>query len=145
MSKSTLNQFHHGFEKKRVVVYARVTGNTTSTPVLYHRNMAAVFSAAPAAGTRGVKSITRNGTGDLTFTFWDRFQALLFVNMVASSLDNSTAPLVTKCWVKDRDPNIAGGGTVRLVTYLDTTGTPVDAGTNDELLFEFTFADTSAL
>ncbi|HEY6008303.1 MAG TPA: hypothetical protein VIU40_08275 [Geobacteraceae bacterium] len=136
-------QYHYSLEKKLVTIYANWDGNSTSTPTLLHWNGSSLVTA-PSGGTRGVKSITRNGVGDLTITFQDNFQRLLSVDFVALAKDGSTTPAACNLWVKAVSPGASGGATLNVVTYLNAAGTPADSTTNDRWYLAVVWSDSQA-
>lgn len=143
MANRMFEQFAYSLEKKPVTVFINWDGNSTSTPTLLHWNGSSLV-AAPAGGTRGVKSLLRNGAGDITITFQDTYQRLLDVSYVALAKDGSTTPVACNLWVKAVSPGAAGGATLRVLTYLNAAGTPADSTTNDRWYVAVTWSDSAA-
>ena len=143
MSNRTYTQFQWGLEKKAVSIYCNATGTGASAPTLNSWTGSAL-ATAPSAGYKGVKSITRNGVGDYTFTFQDTYNRLLDLSLNVLAIDGATTPLVAACWIKSVNATATGGATVRLVFYLSAPGTPADAGTNERLYLVFTWSDSNA-
>jgi len=144
MANRNFTQFSYSLEKKMVSICANFDGGGAGVNCsLLHWNGSSLV-AAPSGGTRGVKSITRNGDGDYTFTMQDNYQRLLDVSGSFLAKDGSTTPLAVAYWIKSVSPGAAGGATVRIITYLATPGTPVSPGTNDRGYFCFTWSDSAA-
>lgn len=143
MAGRNFNQFSYSLEKKPVTIFATWDGNSTGTPTLLHWNGTAYVTAA-SGGTRGIKSIARNNTGDLTITFQDNYQRLLDVSYSTLAKDGSTTPAACNLWVKTVSGSAAGGATVGIVTYLNAAGTPADSTTNDRWMVSFTWSDSQA-
>jgi hypothetical protein len=104
--------------------------------------------------SKGVKSVTRNSTGDLTFTFGansasaaaatvDIYKALLSASVVFDETSNSgTAPLAPSMFVKNNLVSTSAG-TVEVV--LNSAGTPTDPASGEKGMFRFVFSNTSAI
>jgi hypothetical protein len=142
MANRFYNQFQYSHEKYPVKVHCNFLGASTATPTL-QKWTGSALAAAGTTGYRGVKSITRNGTGDYTITFQDKFHRLLNVNCIVLAVDGSTTPLVAKCWIKAVSPTASNGATVRLLFYLSAPGTPADATTNEEVYLTFEWSNSS--
>jgi hypothetical protein len=134
------SQFQYGFEAMPVNIYVNFLGNGTGAPTVYKWTGSAL--SATTTGYNGLKSITRNGTGDYTFAF-DNYNRLLDVSLNVLSVDGTTTPAASAYWIKAMT-STASQATVRLVFYLNATGTPVDPTTNDLWSGCFTFSNSSA-
>lgn len=136
------SQFHYSFEAMPVSIYVNFLGNSTGAPTVYKWTGSAL--ASTTTGYNGLKTITRNGTGDYTFTFSDNYNRLLDMSLNVLSLDGTTTPATSAYWIKAITLSATGGAAVRVVFYLNTTGTPVDPTTNDLWSGSFTFSNSSA-
>ena len=140
-------QFQRTLEKEVVTIFCNCLGTGASVPTLLRFSWGGTGGTLATAGSgtaHGVKSITRNGAGDYTFTFMDNFIRLLDVSCSVLSIDGSTTPLVASCWTKAVNTAASGGATVRLIFYLSTPATPADAGSNERIYLAFQFSNSSA-
>ncbi len=149
MANRNFNQFQWSLEKKLVNLFANTVGGGTGVNMTLQSwndqsGTTGALATAASGGFKGVKSVTRNGTGDFTFTFQDNYRRLLDVSGNALAVDGSTTPLAVAYWIKAVNPLASGGATVRIITYLATPGTPVDPGTNDRWYWQFCWGDSAA-
>jgi hypothetical protein len=141
MSNRNYTERFYTHEKYPVRIFCNLLGTGATAPTLQKWTGAALGTAG-ATGYRGVKSIARNGTGDYTITFQDKFNRLLGMSCSVLAVDGSTTPLVTQCWIKAVVPGATGGATVRLLFYLYNPATPADANTNEELYLTFDWSNS---
>jgi len=143
MANRTWTQFQGSLEKAVTSVFCTVTGTGASLPTLNGWNGSALTTAG-TGGYKGVKSLTRNGQGDITFTFTDNYTRLLDLSANALAIDGSTTPLAVAYWIKAINTTATTGATVRIIFYLATPGTAIDMGTNDRWFFQFVFSNSSS-
>ena len=107
MANRFFSEFNYMLDKGVVTLFAAVQFNGSSTPTLVQWNPTSrTYSAAPTAGSRGIKSITRNGLGDYTITLQDTYQRLLVFGVTFVSSTTAAAPIAQ---VKvASNPNSAG-------------------------------------
>lgn len=153
MANRQFTQFNLMMDKGVVTLFAAIGFNGSGTPTLYQWSPTArTYSAAPTAGCRGIKSITRNGTGDYTLTLQDTYQRLLVAGITFISNSNAAGPIYQ---VKvASNPNTAGStvaqglGTafnaVEILTF-SAQGTAADPGTTELGIVNLTLQNSSAL
>ena len=142
MANRYFNQFQYGFEKTPVKLYATILFATTAAAVIRAWN-GVVYSTAGATGYRGVKSITRNGTGDFTIRLSDPYNRLLGATVDFVSADGST-PIVANGKPQVIVDNV-GSATdpyVRML-FVNAGGSATDPTANDRGLLSFTLSNSN--
>ena len=143
MANRQFTQFQYSLEKAVTSIFCTLTGTGASVPTLNGWSGSALTTAG-TGGYKGVKSLTRNGQGDITFTFTDNYVRLLDVSANALAIDGSTTPLAVAYWLKAINATATTGATVRIIFYLATPGTAIDLGTNDRWFLQFTWSNSSS-
>lgn len=129
MADRLFNQFSGSLEKAVVTLFGDVTIGAVGAPTLV------------ASKSKGIKSIVRNGAGDYTVTFQDKYAKFLsfWVGVIKATV--SAAPSQT---VKAFSMNAAGGATVNFVLY-NSAGAATDPASGEELFIEATFGNSAAV
>lgn len=133
MANRWLDQFTATFNKSMVLVYSKVAIGATGAPTL------------SAANSKGVVSVTRNGTGLYTFVFGtnstslDKYYQLC---KVQATFKNATAPAAPLMYVV-ADNSAAAAASIQ-VQFLSAAGAAADPGNGETLLIQFDFQNSSA-
>ena len=141
MANRTLSSNQLIFDKKGVVIYARVNIGATGAPTLQSRN-GKTYVNAPATGWNGIKSISRTSAGLYVLTlqdswvalaaFWGGFQKdtvpsapSVFANSTGTNVNSTTAPQIT-------------------FTCYNSAGTATDPANGEVMLLEIELIDSTA-
>lgn len=128
MADRMLNQFGATFEKAVVTIFGDVIIGATGAPTL------------TAARSKGIKSIVRNGAGDYTVQFQDKYNKFLafWIGTI-----KGTVPAAPTQSIRAINMQAAGGATVSFVLY-NTAGAATDPATGEELFLEASFGNSAA-
>jgi hypothetical protein len=122
-------QYDYSLEKDLVHLYAKVAIGGTGAPTL--------------SRGKGIASVVRNGAGDYTVTFQDKYRAFLHASVLFQDADGVSAAGGFLMGVKAED--VSGAKTLNVIfADVDTAAaTEVDNGAT--LYFHFVLSRTSAI
>lgn len=127
MANRYMNQFVYTFEQKPCVMFAKVTIGATGAPTLV------------TASSKGIKSITRNSTGDYTLLLSDTYNSLLHFKHIINS--GSSAPTAPGMYIKS---DAVSSATVPGVEFvMNAAGTPTDPASGEILYLEIVLRNSS--
>lgn len=141
-------QFQYQHEKKPVRLFARVNIGAAGAPTLQAWTPSSggggTYAAAVTGGYRGIKSITRNGTGDYTLTLQDAFQQMFDwdVAFIAATTLKAAAPLVS-AFTTGTNVGTSTGGTFRFVCQ-SAQGTAADPASGEIMLIRLELGDSTS-
>lgn len=96
--------------------------------------------------SKGIASITQNGTGDYTLTFQDSYVKLLAFSGAFDETSNSgIAPLAPVLWIKSESVGSpAGAGTLNFITGGYAAGAATNPAANEILKLEIHLSNSTA-
>ncbi len=140
MANRFFEQFRWSLEKNVTDIYAYVTFGAAG---------ACTLSTSATKSSKGVVSVTHDGTGLYTFVFGtnaamlDTYYKLLDVNVTWDGITDGDAPLAPLFYLSAN--SIATVGTASLqLTLTASNGTATDPEDTDAAYFHFTFGNSSA-
>ena len=140
MANRNFTEFGRALEKEGVSLYAYAAIGATGAPTLQQWKNGA-FSAAPAAGWKGIKSITRNAVGKYTIVLQDTYQHVLQVSATFLGLATAAAPAVAL--VSD---GVGTLGTPNFVIQCQSSGgTGADPANGETMLVEVKLSNSTAI
>lgn len=107
------------------------------------------YKAAVAAGARGIKSITRNSTGNYTVVLQDSFQRLVNYEISFIGPSGTTVPLAPIATVIPSSGGTAtnvNSNTSPQITFVcqSSAGTPADPASGEQMLLTFFLQNSTA-
>ena len=129
MANRQLQQFQLSFEKQLVHIFASVTFGSSGAPTLN------------AAASKGVKSITRNSTGDYTIVLQDTYNQLMNVKHV---FNNASAPAAPAMYLKASGTNVSSLSSPQIEMVMNSGGTATDPASGENLLIHIVTKNSSA-
>jgi len=117
-----------------VLIYGQVSFAGSGVPTL------------SAINSKGIVSITRNGTGLYTFVFGTTSGSLdtyYHLGMVKHVFKNATAPAAPQMYIVA--DNSATAGTASIQLQFASSGSATDPGSGEVLLVSFEFQNSSAV
>lgn len=129
MANRWFNQFRLSLEKQVVDIFADVTFGGTGAPTLV------------AAGSKGVSSISRSGTGAYTITLSDAYVGLLMVNKMYIKT-GATGPAAYGMYVVSQTVSTVATPVINVQFTSATAAADPDSG--DEVLLQFTLKNSTA-
>lgn len=140
---------------KLVLLQAQVKFAAAGAPTLQQWNpVTRAFSAAPSAGWKGVKSVSRTSAGLFVVTLMDAYNQVLGVNVSFDTtlISAQAAPAAPLYYAYGSGPtasvndsiNLTTGGTFTLAT-LNTSAAATDPASGEFMLLTLTLSDSAAV
>lgn len=137
-----MNTLEKGVNK----VYARISFAASGVPTLV---TTLTVGGKNVGNSKGVYSISQNGTGDYSLILQDTYVKLLaFQGSFDETSNSGTAPLCGSVWVHTQTVNTAAaagqGGTIRFVTGGYAAGAATNPASTEILMLEITLSNSTA-
>jgi hypothetical protein len=146
MAGRQFNQFHYGFEKFPVTLYAISVGAGAGADMTlqYWNPNTKALATAPTGGWKGIKSVSYNAaTGKYKIKLQDTYQRCLGIDAVAEAVDGSTAP-TTPAFYKESESMAAADPYVAVVVT-NAAGTATAPTTNCRFYWTITLSNSTAV
>jgi len=136
-------QLDQSLEKNVVTLFAVVKFGAAGAPTLQKWDPAArSYSAASATGFKGVKTITRTGTGVFDVVLQDSYNRFLSLNYTFENASASAAPFVV---VQTPDTNLASTTTPKCsLTFLNTSSVATDPASGEIVILEIVLSNSTS-
>ena len=140
MANRYTTQFVSALEKRVVTLYANVTFGASGAPTL---NYGSKYNS------KGIVSITQNGTGDYTFVFGSTGQSVIkdvYFNLLDVSVvftAGASAPAAPIISIETNSTATVGSSSLRILLW-DYAGVAANPANTEGGRFTFVFSDCSA-